>query len=825
MGELPAGTVTFLFTDIEGSTRLLHDFGDRYADVLAEHRRALRDAFARHGGAEVDTQGDAFFVAFARATDALSAAKDAQRALADGPVAVRMGIHTGEPVRTDEGYVGMDVHKAARICAAGHGRQVLVSEQTARLLNGAELRDLGLHRLKDLTAPERLYQLGEGEHPPLKTLYRTNLPIQPTPLIGREEEIAEAGALLRSHRLLTLTGAGGSGKTRLALQLAAEAAEDFPDGIYWVPLQAVRDPALVVPSIAASVGARTELAEHVGDKRLLAVLDNFEQVVEAAPALGALLAATPNAKLLVTSREPLYLDAEQRYPVEPLPVDDAVSLFVERAKAVAPAFEPTPAVSEICLKLDNLPLAVELAAARVALLAPDELLARLERRLPLLASRSREAPERQRTLRSAIEWSYELLKPDEQELFRRMAVFAPSATLDAAETICDADLDTLESLVLKNLLRRWESGRFGMLETIREYAVERLDESTEADERRERHARYYLALAESASLTGDSVGEQRHWLVDPERDNVRAALAWTLDHDRELGLRLYVALENWWATRAAREGRNWGASLLEGASDIPLEVRAAALRVFGGMTNMTGDLPLSEQLWAESLAAYRTLGHERGIATLLHRLATAAGARGDWARARALAEESLEQHRREGFPKGETQALTMLAAVARVDGDLERAYALLGEAAPLAEVSGFRWWLGGVLGTMAAVALDLARIPAAKTHARDALAVFQQIRDARGVLYALELLAATEVLEGRSRRAGVLWGADERERERAPVPRSFHGAFATIIEPERVLGQANAEFEDGRAEGRLLALDDAVALALADGASSDARAA
>src|SRR5688500_14247008 len=290
--DLPAGTVTFLFTDIEGSTRLLHELGDRYAEVLARHRRVLREAFASHGGAEVDTQGDAFFFAFARASDALAAAEAAQRELADGTVLVRMGLHTGEPVVTEEGYVGMDVHKAARICAAGHGGQIVLSEQAARLLDGAALQDLGLHRLKDLTAPERLYQLGDASHPPLKTLYRTNLPVQPTPLVAREREVDEAGALLRSHRLLTLTGAGGSGKTRLALQLAAEAAEDFPDGVFWVPLQALRDPKLVEPSIAAALGAETALVTHVGDKRLLVLLDNFEQVVEAAPAVAGLLAAT-----------------------------------------------------------------------------------------------------------------------------------------------------------------------------------------------------------------------------------------------------------------------------------------------------------------------------------------------------------------------------------------------------------------------------------------------------------------------------------------------------------------------------------------------------
>jgi len=302
---------------------------------------------------------------------------------------------------------------------AGHGGQVLLSETTARLLDSsAKLRDLGEQRLKDLSAPQRLYQLGGDEFPPLRTLFRTNLPVQATPLVGRERELEEAGELIRSHRLRTLTGPGCSGKTRLALQLAADAIEQFPDGVFWVPLQALRDPALVERAIGASVGADDGLSEYVGSKRLLVLVDNFEQVVEAAPAVSLLLAATPNAKVLVTSREPLHVESEHRYPVEPLPDGDAAVLFVQRASAVAPGFHPSAALPEICRRLDGLPLAIELAAARVALLDPDELLARLDRRLPLLASRSRDAPARQRTLRATIEWSFELLTPDEATALR-----------------------------------------------------------------------------------------------------------------------------------------------------------------------------------------------------------------------------------------------------------------------------------------------------------------------------------------------------------------------------------------------------------------------
>jgi predicted ATPase len=333
--------------------------------------------------------------------------------------------------------------------SASHGGQVVISEATRQLLDSADtLDDLGHHRLKDLGAPQRLHQLGGREFPPLKTLHRTNLPIQATPLVGRERELEEVGALLRANRLVTLTGAGGSGKTRLALQVAAEAQEDFPDGTFWVSLQAVRDPAVVERTVAAALGAEEGLTAHVDKKHLLLVLDNFEQIVEAAPVVSSLLAETPNAKMIVTSREPLHVDSERRYPVEPLPESDAVTLFIERAQGVDPAFVPHPAVEAICARLDGLPLAIELAAARVALLDPEELLERLEQRLPLLTSRSHGAPERQRTLRATIEWSYQLLEPAEQELFRRLGIFRGSFSLEGAESVCGCDLDLVESLVL-----------------------------------------------------------------------------------------------------------------------------------------------------------------------------------------------------------------------------------------------------------------------------------------------------------------------------------------------------------------------------------------
>src|SRR5919106_2473062 len=779
MRELPRGTVTLLFTDIEGSTKLLHELGDRYADVLAEHRRLLREAFRAHGGVEVDTQGDAFFFAFPEAKEAVAAARTAQRALGDGPVRVRMGVHTGRPRVTEEGYVGADVHGAARIAGAGHGAQVLVSQTTRELLGpGAPLRDLGEHRLKDLSAPQRLYQLGEGDFPPVRTLFRTNLPIQQSQLLGREGELEEVGGLLRAHRLVTLTGPGGSGKTRLALQVGAEAVEEFPDGVFWVPLQALRDPALVEPAIAASVEAGDGLIDHIEDKRLLLLLDNFEQVVEAAPTVSSLLAGTPNAKVLVTSREPLQIESERRYPVEPLPDEDATALFNERAKAVAPAFRPTASVTEICRRLDGLPLAIELAAARVALLDPDELLARLERRLPLLTSRSRDAPARQRTLRATIEWSYELLEPGEQELFRRLAVFRGSFTLEAAEAVCDADLDGLESLVVKNLVRRWGSGRLGLLDTIREYALERLEESEEAEDVRRRHADFFLALLRDANLTSPKLDARKPMRFDvalADQDNLRGALDWTLRSGAiALGLELATAADWFWANQDPNEGMRWFQRLLEhpGAEAVAPETRAYALCCYGGSTGISGDFEGAEPLWEQSLALFDQLGDEHGRAVLLHRLSANASVRGDLERARRLLEESHAIHARKtepltrAFRLGETTGA--LGAVARDAGDDERAYALISESLSAARQSGVEWWEGKMLAELAALFLRAGRVEDAEAHARESLGIADRLRDSPGCVFGVGLLACVAAEQGESERAGRLWGAIEDKVAAAP---------------------------------------------------------
>ncbi len=532
-----------------------------------------------------------------------------------------------------------------------------------------------------MDAPKRL---GVEARPSLDTRRQTNLPIQPSPLIGRQRELADARRLIGSHRLLTLTGPGGSGKTRLALEVAAEAVELFPDGVFWVPLQALRDPALVEPAIGASVGADGDLTAHVARKRLLLLLDNFEQVVEAASVVSSLLARTPNSTVLITSRAPLHLDAERLYPVEPLPETDAATLFVERASAIVPGIRATAAVHEICRRLDGLPLAIELAAARVALLDPDQLLARLGQRLPLLTSRSRNAPARQRTLHAAIEWSYQLLDPDEGRLFRRVAVFRGSFSLDAAEPVCDADLDTLESLAEKNLVRRWGGGRLGMLDTIREYALERLGESPEGETVRRRHAEFFLAVAEKANLNAGTLEAgkpMRHDIALREQDNVRGALDWAVaEGAHALGLALATSVEWFWIMQDPREGMRWFARLLEpGAEPVPLETRAHALRAYGGSTDIAGDDAAAAQLYERSLALFEQLGDEHGRAVLLHRLGIQAMRRNEPARARALVEASHAIHQRNDDRWGLTQTIGTLGALARDDGDEERAYGLIAE--------------------------------------------------------------------------------------------------------------------------------------------------
>ncbi len=803
MAELPTGTVTFLFTDIEGSTRLLSELGERYAEVLAKHRLVFTNAIEQHGGVVVDTQGDAFFVAFGRAADAVAAAEEAQQEL---EIPVRMGIHTGEPELTAAGYVGIDVHRAARICSAAHGRQVVVSQATRDLVE-IPLVDLGEHRLKDLGQPVRLYQLGEGEFPPLHSLNRTNLPAQPSPLVGRERELEELLGLVRDSRLVTLTGPGGSGKTRLALQTAAELVERFEGGVFWVPLAAVSDSELVEPTVAQAIGAQNGVADQIQDKGMLLLLDNFEQVVDAAPNLSELLERCPHLRLLVTSRALLRIAGERDYPVEALPENDAVTLFRDRA-AVA---EPLEAVHTICRRLDGLPLAIELAAARTRLLPPDQLLERLEHALPLLTGGRRDAPERQRTLRSTIEWSYDLLEEAEQQLFWRLAVFAGSFTVEAAEEVCEADLETLESLREKSLIRRWASGRLGMLETIREYASELLEDAEEAETIRRRHAVFVVALAKQAEP--HFVGaDQAEWFdrIDAERDNVRAALEWAFGRgDANLALELATAVGRFWWARGPAEGLGWLERALEEANGTPA-LRAAALDAAGGSAWFVGAHERALRLFNEGLAIYRKVGDRAGIARMLARLGPPLYVLGRYEEAERLVEEAVSINHELGETVELAMSLQILGAAAGDHGDLEKANKLLEDSAGLAREIGDLWQLAYSLVSLAELAIRRGDLEAADRHGREGLICANEIADASLRIFSLAIRAITMARRGDPERAGILWGAAHKlgdelgesmwQRERANY--------------EELLGERGAAFERGVQAGRTLSLEDAVALAL-----------
>jgi predicted ATPase len=806
MRELPAGTVTFLFTDIEGSTTLLHELGEEsYAEALAEHRAVLRDAFARHGGVEVDTQGDAFFVAFPTAPGALAAAREAQESLS---IPVRMGLHTGTPLVTDEGYVGADVHRAARIAAAGHGRQVLVSASTHALLEPSSslLLDLGEHRLKDLSAPERIYQAGEGEFPRLKTLYATNLPVPATPFLGRERELDEVAELLAREdvRLLALTGAGGSGKTRLALQASGAAADSYPQGVWWVPLASVSEPDDVLPAAARALGGSGPLADLIGDQRLLLLLDNFEHVIDAAPHLAVLLESCPELDVLVTSRERLRIAGEQVYPVPVLGRSDSRELFVARARAALPEFVPDEHVDELCARLDDLPLALELAAARTSLLTVEQLLDRLGERLDLLRG-GRDAEVRQRTLRATIEWSYELLTPDEQRLLAALSVFRGGWLLETAERVCETDVELLESLADKSLVRRTKSGRFLMLETIREFATERADELVDRDALLGRLADYLLELADRVSRR---VGTQDIERVAAERGNVDAVLEWALERgSAQLGLELVCKLEPYWVADVLAERRWVDAFLAFGEDRLDVRLRARAHRLRGGSHELRGEHALAQPEYEHAIELYSAAGDADEVAHIRHRLASCAIRLGDVEGAEALARDLLEYDRRRGRRRDEAIALSVLGEVATARGDAEGGVALTGEAAALARDAGWAWFEGIMRLSLAEQLTAEGDGDGAERALAESATLLARIGDVGNIGCALATAALTARLQGNEGRAGLFWGVLEAAAAREPTRGWMSpGDYAEVPEG------AGPGFAEGCERGRNVPVEEALQL-------------
>jgi predicted ATPase/class 3 adenylate cyclase len=811
VSRLPSGTVTFLFTDVEGSTKLLHELGaEAYADALTEHRRLLREAFAAHGGVEVDTQGDAFFYAFPTAPGALTAAAEATGALAGGPIRVRIGVHTGTPLLTDDGYVGTDVHRAARIAAVGYGGQVLVSQPTRALVEG-EFTDLGEHRLKDLSAAERIYQLGDRDFPPLKSLYRTNLPVSATPFLGREQELAEVLDLLGRPdlRLLTLTGPGGTGKTRLGLQAAGAAADAYPDGVYWVPLAPLREPELVLATTARALGAENGLAEHIGDKSLLLVLDNFEHLVDAAGGVAELLAACPNLRVLVATREPLHVSGEQEYAVPPFAHEEGVDFFLARARAIEPAFQADETVSEICRRLDDLPLALELAAARVKALSAQQMLERLEKRLPLLTSGARDLPERQRTLRTTIEWSHDLLDENERRLFARLSLFRGGCDLEAAEQVCEADLDTLQSLVDKSLLRH-SGERYWMLETIREYAAEQLDEPALA----RRHAEHYLALAEGAHQR--ILRDPKPWLdrLDAEHDNLRAALDYFAGtRTGELEQRLAGALWRFWQWRGhLDEGRRRLERALA-TDERPTEERAAALFGAAVLAGDSGRDPAASTRWFEqALAVFEQLGDAHGGARVRMNLGALALQEGDPERALTLSDDAVRAFEQLGDENYIAVSMRNLAYAHQDLGDFEHAGELLEEVVRRARAIGTAHLEAQALEDLAEIAVEEGRVEKAVPLLRESSRMFREFGDPVHITQILSVLARVLVISGRAETAAQVLARVEATFAELGVHRmaQFNPETQAMILREL---DATA-YADARARGEELTIDEAIELAL-----------
>jgi predicted ATPase/class 3 adenylate cyclase len=874
MTTLPTGTVTFLFSDIEGSTRLAGALGDAWSAVLTEHRGLLREAFGAYGGVEVSTEGDSFFVAFPTALGAVRAAAAGQRALAahewpaEAELRVRMGIHTtGGAEIVDDTYAGVEVHRAARIMSAAHGGQILVSASTRALIEHglpAELRllDLGEHRLRDLPEAEVIAQVCVNglptEFPALRSLEapRSSLPPQATTFIGREEDVARVRDLLRSNRLVTLTGPGGTGKTRLSLQVAGEEADALPDGAFFAALAPIREPELVLPSIAKVIGVADpgpkpieRVAEHLAGKRVLLVLDNLEQVVEAAADVGELLQRTTGLTILATSRSALRVYGEQEYPVPPLPMPDprdlpsdrtiarypAAALFRERARRVKPDFEITdenaPAVAEICWRLDGLPLAIELAAARIRILSPQAMVERLSSRLDLGSGGSRDLPARQQTLRGAIAWSYDILDEAERRFFSAFSVFSRGADLEAVEAVLGGDagdvIEALGALVDKSLLRQEElpdgTPRFRMLETIREFAEERLAERPEDHAAlQRRHAEHFLQRAEDTARRVFS-DDQKAVLDSAERehDNLRAALSWaTAAGEAVLALRLVTASWRMWQMRGFLvEGEERARRVLEmpGLDQHPTEL-AAALEAAGGLAYWQGEMDVAEERYARALAIQRGVGDDAAVANAIYNLTMSFG-RSDTLpievppERMALAQEALDIYRRLGDRRGEGNVLWAMLDIEVLRLRPEAALALGEECLRIFSETGDRFMLAWTEYMLGLNDNLRGQLGTARGHFLRALESFRASADVSAYGLVLDGLAALSFAEGDRLHAMRLAGGADAIQRRGGAHLARLNRLWAGFHPELLLDEAElaAAWEEGRAMELEAMLDLAVA--------------
>lgn len=830
--DLPSGTVSLLFSDIEGSTLLLSRLGPAYADAVDAQRRILREAWRGHGGREMGTEGDSFFVVFATAREAVRAAVQAQRELAafDWPagerVRVRMGIHTGDPTIHDGGYVGMDVHRAARIAGAAHGGQVVVSDATAQLASAGladdvDLRDLGRHQLKDLGAAEHLFQLDinglQTDFAALKSLgAASSLPVPTTSLVGRDGELTVLTQLLSTPgvRLVTLTGPGGSGKTRLGVGLARRLVARFPDGVYFVPLAGVTTPEVMWTSISEVLDVPAEgrippgFFAHVAHRSALFVLDNLEQLPGADTVVSQLLAEAPQVVVVSTSRRPLHVAGEHEHPVPPLelPADPslenaersgAVQMFVQHAQMVRPSFALTETntgdVVQLCRRLDGLPLAIELAAARSKLLSPAALVTRLDKALELRDT-GVDRPTRQQTLRDTIAWSYDLLNPVQQELFRCLGVFVGGADLEAVEAVTHdslhgADpLDVVADLVDASLATIIDGPdgepRIGLLETIRTFAYDRLQHSGELDDTRRAHAHHYVGVARQLrSLASGGVGDDRLAArrgLELEVDNLRAALNWALQPDGSatppdhalVGLGMCAALGQLW-TRSGyfAEGRRWLELAIARSGQADGPDLAYCLQAVAWLSLGTGDVRVNLELATRSVAMWRRLGDKEGLSRALSRLAVQQESVGDLGAARAAAEEAVNLARNIEPKHQLANAVATLANLEALDHNLDRSYELIVTAVDICLAIGDEDGLLIFREIQACTLRELGRLEEAYQLMRDQIPVNLRLAEPDSLVVLAEDYGAVLADMGDNAGAARLLGAADATRIRYVRPR------------------------------------------------------
>ncbi len=865
--ELPTGTIAFLFTDIEGSTRLVSRVGDAaYGDLLAVERRLVLDAAVGEGGIPFGSEGDAHFVAFTSAASAIRGAVAAQRALAaypwpdDRAVMVRMGVHAGDTRLVDGDYVGYEVHRAARVASAAHGGQVLVSAAARGLAgdpgNGITLRDMGEHALKDVTEPERLYQADadglRAGFPPLRTVgpVAGNLPAQLTSFV-RRSEVEAARAHLDRVRLLTLTGPGGTGKTRLSLELASGCADRFPDGAWFVPLAAIRDPELVPSSIASTLGLLSpsqppleRVLGHLRGRQSLLVLDNLEQVIEVGSTVAELLRQAPGLTVIASSRAPLRVAGEQEFPVPPLALpprgaqdpevvasSEAGRLFEERAAAVRPGFSITADnagdVAEVVRRLDGLPLAIELAAARIRLLSPQAMARRLDDRLSLLAAGGRDLPERQRTLRGAIDWSYELLGPPEQHLFARLSAFAGGGPIELVERVCglpeDSDqgapavdvIGLLERLAEQSLVRIEDDShgdvRFTMLETLREYAQERLEERGETRLLADRHAAAILELVEQALAAAGDRGAVLDRL-DDEHDNIRAAI----DHAITVGdtsTASALAFGSWrfWQMRGhIVEGRRRLDQILAmpGWTPEPSRARLKALEAAGGLAYWAGDMSGSGPHYGDAVVEARGLGDDAEVANAVYnhwftRRATENVA--DWGRLladddRALLDEALEIWTRIDDQGGVAKALWGLGEHYAYRDEYAAAEDATTRALAIFERGGDRFWIAWTRFTRAFARGSARDMRGAAEDFAVVLREFRDSRDVSGLCLSMSAMSGLLLAAGRTEDAFAVAAAAARAIAETGLHLANLWPTAALAVPD--LEQATGTLAEAAARGR-----------------------